>query len=156
MEWAIEGYMGMTDAKVEVCNQQLLDESDIDLVRSKDDGEINGDVYLRILFEHDAENGWTIRTTFFSCAYGGCSGHCGRMVRRYRMPMIHLFMDLLMPPNASLMNRSKRFICYRFYTLIRHGRLSAGDRRRICRCVSMEIEEMFPRPVGVRGVGFRP
>ena len=148
--------MGMTDAEVQLCNHQLFDDTDINLVRSSEDGAVNGDVYLRLLIEHSVKTGWSNRTTFMSCAYDGCSGRCGRLVKRYLMPMTHLLMDLLMPPNASFMNRSKRFICYRFYTLIRHGRLSAGERRQICRCVTMEIEEMFPRPVGVRGVGFRP
>ena len=54
--------------------------------------------------------------------------------------MKQLFLDLSMPINAHMPNRQKRYVCYRFYTRMRHGVLTAGDRRTLCQCVANEVD----------------
>ena len=70
------------------------------------------------------------------------------------LPMEQLYLDLSQDYNGVMTNRQKRFICYRWYTRVRHGVLLARDRMRVCPCVEIEIGENFPETVEEPRVGY--
>ena len=50
--------------------------------------------------------------------------------------------------------RAQRYNMYRYYTLLKHGRLGQGNRRRVQECVQQLIHERFPLTFGFGPVGF--
>ena len=154
VRWAIEGMFNLPQVEWEVLNDQMFFTEELTLVREKNDPEISDDLYIAMFFLH-TPTGWRYNYTIPPCSISNCNGNCFRTVREYRMPMIHLFMDLHSQSNDELTNREKRYVSYRWFTKIRHGNLRAGDRRRICPCVEAEIGILFPRLPGEERVGFR-
>ena len=155
MKWAVEGLFNITEVEWQVVNDQLFYPEELELVRSNDDPVVQDDLYLTVFFQHNGDR-WQYRVRPTTCNLPDCSGSCFRAIRRYRLPMLHLLLDLHSDHNNHLTNRQKRFFCYRFFTRIRYGTLRRGIRRRICNCVDAEIGFLFPRERGEERVGFRP
>ena len=147
IKWGIEGLFNISDGECETLEDQFYSDYQLSLIRAKDDDDDEGDPYLQIFFRHNGRR-WKIRRPNLTCDYSTCSGNCGISTRVYRMPMLQLYIDLHLEENNHLSNRQKRYISYRWYTRIRHGVLTTGDRRACCQCVVKEIENLFPRPAG--------
>ena len=52
IRWACEGYLNMTRVEYEMINNQIFYPEELELVRSRDDPDYNGDIYLRMFFEN--------------------------------------------------------------------------------------------------------
>ena len=106
---------------------------------------------------------WQLREMRMECELCGCAEEddggnvncCDRTHWRYQIPMRQLYFDLELPSNQHMTMAQKRFTCYKFYTKVKHGVLTTGDRSRVCACVDEEIGNKFPRQEGVNRVGFR-
>ena len=134
------------------------------LVKIKDDGDSQNDRYTDNFFTH-GEEGWKEASWMpWTCDF--CEGEprtnfhpyhysCRRMNYRRQMAMMQLYFDLGSLQNNHLSNKQKCYQCYRWYTMIVHGHLGVGNRRRIDACVEQEIMRQFPNPAGEERVGFR-
>ena len=154
IRWNVEGIFKIDEDTARDMNSVIFDEDDLILIRCKDDPEVDQDPQIGLFFSHNGDR-WVLTEPENLCAPIDCTSNCSMLNRRYKYPMKQLFLDLSMPINGHMSNRQKRFVCYRFYTKMRHGILRAGDRRALYPCVENEVELWFPPPFGEERVGFR-
>ena len=57
--------------------------------------------------------------------------------------MLQLYADLKDDANKEIENNVKRYISYKLYINWKWGRLGAGRRKRVCKCVEQEIKLNF-------------
>ena len=176
VHWAISGLFNLDDDRLSELNCQSYYHTHIKGVKNKDDDEVDDDTYLMKYFEHNGDK-WKLKPCDVSCTR--CEEprvqevidldsdteeeqlpprsprrHCQCLNWKVALPMEQLYHDLSQDYNGDKTNRQKRFICYRWYTRVRHGVLLARDRRRVCPCVEIEIGEHFPETVEEPRVGF--
>ena len=94
----------------------------------------------------DQKDGWELigSDNNFSCCFCGNKLGCDRTSdEELQSAMLHLYADLNDEVNKGMDNNVKRYICYKLYIFWKWGRLGAGNRKRVCRCVELEIKENF-------------
>ena len=161
VQWATKGLLNMNDDEASEYNEILFKANDLTVIKRPNDEYENGDMYLHLLFDRRTETeGWCIhKFSPYECdscnEIPNASRPCRRGAPWIQGPMLQLFIDLYMW-NEGLSNREKRFHCYRWYTMIVHGVLTVGDRRRVCPCIEGQIRGLFPAEEGEEYVGFVP
>ena len=93
MRWGVEGMSNISPMEWEVLNLIPFRSEELELLRSKDDPAPGVDLHIKLFSEH-VGSGWRYKYRPARCNIRGCSGHCSRTIRAYRMPMLHLILDL--------------------------------------------------------------
>ena len=157
----MKGMLNMSDDAASEYNDILFKADDLTVVKRPNDEYEHCDMYIHLLFDRWTEgDGWCLHQfSPYDCDSCDEIPRAPRPCRRgtpwIQAPMLQVFIDLHMW-NEGLSNREKRFHCYRWYTMIVHGVLTVGDRRRVCPCIEGQIHGLFPAEEGEEYVGFVP
>ena len=76
---------------------------------------------------------------------------CDRMTYNHELDT-----EIMRLSSIDMDNKNKRYMLYRYYTILKSGHLGQGNRRRVHSCVQRLVLDHFPTPVGCDPVGFRP